>query len=395
MITPTEYLYIDLANHYGLDKLTFSKRIAWVKANRQWLRDWIEDAEEPELFTVCLNAIEQAERGEPITYCISLDATASGLQILSVLTGCRKTAELTNLIPNGERMDIYTYLHKQMNLPSLPRDKVKKAVMTAFYGSLSIPKSLFNKKELTVFYQTLKEYCPWPWQLNQYLLDNWNPTVSFYHWLMPDAHTVHIPVTNMAHHRISFMNQPLTVTTTVQAPNKYGRSLSANLVHSVDGYVVREMVRRCNYSPANVALVRKLLHKPNKQSNKLHFDSLGITKVLTQYKATGVLSAAIIDLLAECPEGFNLLDTKAKKDLLVLLDSLPAKPFHILPIHDCFKCHPNYGNDLRNQYRHILSGLAKSNLLQHILHQMLDDDLEVTVEEDLSQEILHSEYALC
>jgi len=395
MITPTEYLYIDLANHFGLDKLTFDKRIAWVKAIRPWLRDWAKDAEEPELFTACLNAIEQAERDEPITYCISLDATASGLQILAALTGCRKTAELTNLIPNGKRMDIYTYLYEQMNLPSLQREKVKKAVMTAFYGSLSIPKSLFNKKELTVFYQTLKEYCPWPWQLNQYLLDNWNPTVSFYHWLMPDCHTVHIPVTNMEYHKISFVNQQLTVPVAINAPNKYGRSLSANLVHSVDGFVVREMIRRCNYTPANVALVRELLQEPNNHSNKLQLDALGIVKVLDQYKATGILSAAIIDLLAEYPEGYSLLDAQAKKDLLVLLDSLPTKPFHILPIHDCFKCHPNYGNDLRNQYKHILSDLAKSNLLQHILSQMLGDDVEASVEEDLSQDILQSEYALC
>jgi len=355
MITPTEYLYIDLANHFGLDKLTFDKRIAWVKASKPWLRDWTNDSESPELFTACLNAIEQAERGEPITYCISLDATASGLQILSALTGCRSTAKLVNLINTNERMDIYTYLHKQMNISAVPREKVKKAVMTAFYGSIANPKSLFNEKELVTFYQVLKQYCPWPWQLNEYLLDSWNQTVDNYHWLMPDAHTVHIPVTNTIYKEVSLMNQRLTVPLTVQTPNRYGRSLIANLVHSVDGFVVREMIRRCNYSPSNVEFLGSLLREPRKQKKKLSLVSLAVTKVLDQYKTTGLLSAVLIDLLAENPESISLLDSKARKELLILLDSLPSKPFPILPIHDCFRCHPNYGNDLRQQYRLILS----------------------------------------
>jgi len=47
-LTSFDYLCIDLANHYGLDKLSFSNRISWVNANMPFLGGWIQDAENPE-----------------------------------------------------------------------------------------------------------------------------------------------------------------------------------------------------------------------------------------------------------------------------------------------------------------------------------------------------------
>ena len=49
------------------------------------------------------------------------------------------------------------------------------------------------------------------------------------------------------------------------------------------------------------------------------------------------------------------------------------KSFQVLTIHDCYGCHPNYMNDLRRNYNHILANMHRSNILQDILRQLYND----------------------
>lgn len=60
-----------------------------------------------------------------------------------------------------------------------------------------------------------------------------------------------------------------------------------------------------------------------------------------------------------------------------------------------FRCHPNYGNDLRRQYNQILSDIAKSNLLSFILSQVLGQEFTAgKLDNDMWQDVLGAEYAL-
>ena len=64
-------------------------------------------------------------------------------------------------------------------------------------------------------------------------------------------------------------------------------------------------------------------------------------------------------------------------------------------IHDSYHCHCNYANDLREQYKNLLVGVAKSNLMDFI-YQQLDLDKSVTFKfRDLSQYAEKEEYAIC
>ena len=76
--TGREYLMIDIANNFGLDKKKWNERISWFKENQDKLEDLIKDADEPALFFAGVQAWRQVERGEPIGYPVSLDATSSG-----------------------------------------------------------------------------------------------------------------------------------------------------------------------------------------------------------------------------------------------------------------------------------------------------------------------------
>jgi len=82
--TGKEYLKIDVAGNFGLDKLTWDERIAWFDANEAQLSSLVPKAENPALFYAGIRAWEDAKAGHASGYPVSLDATCSGIQILAV-----------------------------------------------------------------------------------------------------------------------------------------------------------------------------------------------------------------------------------------------------------------------------------------------------------------------
>ena len=128
-----QYLKIDTANNFGLDKEDWNTRIDWFDQVEGDLENLIKDAEEPALFYASVQAYRKAKRSEPVSHPISLDATASGIQILACLTGCRKSALLCNVVDAGRRMDAYTALYSSMLVrvgesAKIERKDVKQAV---------------------------------------------------------------------------------------------------------------------------------------------------------------------------------------------------------------------------------------------------------------------------
>jgi hypothetical protein len=114
-----------------------------------------------------------------------------------------------------------------------------------------------------------------------------------------------------------------------------------------------------------------------------------VKTVWNLYQRSGYLSARILDYLDT--SNIHMVDTDVIQDML---DSMPEKPFKVVPIHDCFRVHPNYGNDLRKQYNLQLSLIAKSNLLSYLLSQILGYNVPVIKQAHFSDEVLNANYAL-
>lgn len=390
-----EYLKIDIANNFGLDKLNWEDRLDWFDQNESRLLQLVPKAKTPALFYAGAKAWEAVKRNEPIGYPISLDATASGIQILSVLTGDRSAAFLSNVLDAGKRMDVYTSVYEEMlrradqNI-QLTRDTVKNAVMTSCYGSKAQPKKAFGEGPLLeIFHQTMKDLCPGIWQFNKAMLAWWDPSATQYSWKLPDNFHVHIKVMSLVQETVQFLGEDHHIYRKENLPMEKGRSLGANLTHSVDGFIVRELTRRCSYNPQQIAEIRALLRTGRSVQDHSRTNAKMVLKLWTLYQQSGILSARILDYLDYAT--IHLVDrTKIQE----LIDSLPKKPFRILSIHDCFRIHPNYGNDLRRQYIRLLYEIANSHLLQFLLDQMLKDPVQVTKLEDFSKEVLDSNYAL-
>ncbi len=397
--TGIEYLRIDIANNFGLDKEDWDDRLTWVNVNEHDLEKLLPKADEPALYFAAVKAYRKAQHGHAVNYPISLDATSSGIQILAALTGDRLAAKLCNVIDTGHREDAYTGLYTAMcdkigDRAKIDRKDTKKAIMTAFYSSTAVPKTVFGEGALLdIFYETMKENAPAAWELNETMLAIWDPTKYSNDWVLPDNFHVHVKVMSSISENVHFLNAPYEVQYSVNKPMEGGRSLGANMTHSIDGMIVREMARRCMYDPAHIDKLKLLLQQPwtvgLPAGHKRPNDVL-VEKLHKHYIESGFMSARILEYLDE--HNIGLTDPVA---VLTLIKTLPSKPFTVISVHDCFRCLPNHGNDLRKQYNYILSQIARSDLLSFILTQLLGRDIVVQkIDPNLWVDILESNYAL-
>ena len=393
--TAKEYLQIDVASNFGLDKKDWDERLAWFAQNEANLEELTAQADEPALFFAGVQAYRQMQKGQPIGYPISLDATASGMQILSCLTGDRAAAELCNVVDTEHRRDPYTIIYEIMTqrigeAAKISRENTKQAIMTSLYGSVAMPKQVFGDGMLYyTFLAVMGEQAPAVWELNQVMLDIWDPTVLSHDWIMPDNFHVHVKVMDQVREVIHFLNEPFEVSKRINRPVEGGRSLGANLTHSVDALVVREMTRRCMYHQPTIDFIVNFLdgHTEKRLESK---DDLMVATMAKHHAESGYLSARILEHLT--PANAGHIDEAL---IWELLDSLPKKPFNILSIHDCFRCHPNYGNDLRKQYNNQLHLLARSNMLGFLLSQILNRPITAgKADPHLFKDVLAANYAL-
>lgn len=395
-----QYLKMDIAGNAGLDKCTWQQRLDWFEAHKDNLLDplLIQQADNPALYYAGVKAYEGVMHGKVNTYPISLDATASGMQILACLTGDREAAKLCNVINRGEeRADGYTIIFDEMKTrvdsdAVIERDMCKKAVMTALYGSKAMPRKVFGEgRLLDIFYETMADLAPAAWELNEHFLEIWDAEALINSWVLPDNFHVHVKVMSQVEEQVHFMEEPVSTYRNVNMPMEEGRSLGANTIHSIDGMIVREMGRRCMYDKKRVQAVKDMIHNHfvlsgTKEDNKM------VAKLWKHYQDSGFLSARILDHINS-----NNLMLEMIPALSALIHSLPVKPFEVISIHDCFRCLPNYGNDLRWQYTNLLSLIAGTNgkFLSYLLTQITGKEVVIeNLDETMAFEVIEANYAL-
>ena len=395
-LTGLEYLKADVACNYdnGNDKKDWDVRILWTDQHEDSLESLLDSAEDPALYYASVKAYRAAQAGQPSGYPISLDACASNLQILSCLIGCEDSAKLCGVVSTGHRADAYTTIYDAMcealpTKPDISRNQTKDAIMTAFFGSTAEPKKVFGEGQLLEnFYHTMETLPKGAWQLNLAIKDLWQSDNLSHDWTLPDNHHVHVKVMDKTNHNFTFMNRPVEITTYENRPTETGRSLSANITHSVDGMIVREMTRRCQFDiSVNIRVIEAL--NSTAIPNQMSQDDKMVDILWGHYLESGFLSARILDHLGS--NNMGLVDPLV---IANLIKSMPETPFEVMSIHDCFRVLPNYGNDVRKQYNIILSSIADSDLLEFITSQIVGYNLPVTKYGNISQQALVADYAL-
>jgi len=258
--TPYEYLLISMANANGMDKLTWDERLSWsdnfVKLS---FKDQLafakeECTDESVLLAKAINAHNEILKGNNVGFMCNLDATASGIQIMSAVTGCKDSAIKVNLIDNNKRNDIYFDISNDMNVIhgcNTTRDMLKKPIMTAFYNSTKQPELLFGKgtSELEAFNKCLQVGLKGAYRLLLDIQTLQDSEALDYTWTLPDGHTAYVPVMGKVDKKVEIaeLNKAtFTFRTSEQMAKEFDLSLPANVVHSLDAYIVRQLYRRAH-----------------------------------------------------------------------------------------------------------------------------------------------------
>ena len=392
--SPLQYLKIDVASAFGLDRVDWSERLSWFDQNEHQLSTMVSKAKEPALFFAAVEAYETTKRGQPTGHMVSLDATASGIQILSLLAGDESAAYHCNVLDTGHREDAYTNIDTLMRVECdfthVDRKESKYALMTVLYGSEAVPKRVFGEGALLDLFETIAEReMPGVWALNKAMLRLWNPSALMYEWVLPDNFHVKTKVMGHATDKVNFMGAVVDVHTRVNMPQPDGRSIGANMTHSIDGLIVREMGRRCSYDPVVIADVKTSIHIGKGRGTNRYKDKM-LTTLWNHYLQCNWLSARVFDYIDR--ENIDLVD---RTKVAALIATLPVKPFSLLMNHDCFRVHPNYAGEMRIQYNRQLAELSDSNMLNFICSQLLGTPINVEKMSTInSDSILKTNYAL-
>lgn len=379
---------------------------------------WLCDKDNPVRLKAALLAYNDIILSRPTGYLISLDASSSGIQLLSILSSCKTTFGYTG--GNTECTDLYNYVYQKYlkrldenktpqnlneNTYDIDRKKIKKGVMTAFYGSIATPRKLVGEDNLDVFFETLSDTLPGAWALNEYLIELWDIQYdkhkknTRYGWTLPDGFEVKNEIKDKQIHKVNFMGENFYPEITVDKRPKFHKAQAPNIIHSIDALINREMVRRCYYDPKKINKIRQELMFPKHKTN-LSLGTQGkkkssyLLEIIRLYKETKFLSARILDYLDEDSIGcIYKLEPEVFKAIKALVQSLPKEPFEILVIHDNFKCLPSYGNDVRRTYNTILNEIHNSDILNHIIKSLGGKKLKIK-REIKSEVILNANYTL-
>ncbi len=157
-----------------------------------------------------------------------------------------------------------------------------------------------------------------------------------------------------------------------------------NAIHSIDGMLVREMNRRCNYDRKQLEDCLKILatdHRPRVNLNLVD--------------KTEMVLMSHMDLIT--PASVRHMDIGFLTRLEDLIRNVTFnQSFELVCVHDEYKAHANNMNVVRYWYKELLAELADSHIMQSIIRQICNND-KITLDrasEDLGNYIRKSNYGL-
>lgn len=242
--TDRQWLLINIANLYGLDNRVWDQRLSWAEDNFGMLEGFIDTARKPYQYTAAVKDLRAAQAGKPIGTLIGLDANTSGIAIMSILEHCKKTAKQCNLMNPLKYYDAYGTIARKFNKT---RDELKIPIMTTFYSSVAEPRDLLQD-DYPAFIKLLQKVLPGAWNVKESLESMHREDIDHVEWVLPDGHTAHVKHFEVEEYRIELPDSgSFTYAIREQQPTENYRKLSPNIIHSLDSWIVREMVRICNF----------------------------------------------------------------------------------------------------------------------------------------------------
>lgn len=220
------------------------------------------------------------------------------------------------------------------------------------------------------------EMAPGAFELLQELLASWQPYALVHAWKLPDGYDARVKVMQEQETRIEvdeLDHASFTYQYYVNEGSEKGLSNVANVVHSIDAFILRELVRRCNHQGIDLEGIESWLTAEMMERNfngkQAEPTSEEVNYFVEQWERSSQPTAAILPWLSSETVG------ALPHDLLVQLKHMVTtmqqyRSFPVITIHDSFAAHANNVNWVRHWYKEILAELADSEILSNILSQL-------------------------
>lgn len=388
----------------GKKLLSRTDSLATLKGAMEWCKNHnIKSGSTLRGIMAVANSINKGE--SPL---IPLDTSSSQSLIISVIT--RDNAGIKEFF---NTRDIYTqvanYLKDRFpNLKDTPRKVFKKAFMAWGYGGSSHFKQLLGVKdeELDCIMRDMAKELNFLgiYIFRQVCLDAWSEDKIQYRWCLPDDYMVNWVITqdtfardwkgnyvypaNKVNLELDGLKKQIDcrwAKVGTRSPKESGtRSIGANAIHSLDAYLMREMVRRCKKS-FNYDSLEGI------EIGELNTKDIIATNLYYAYKNTGMVSMEIMNHLSygdTIPEDYY-------NAIQEVLAKLPKEGFTVRPIHDEFACLASHANEMKAQFNMLIGELYNSTMLEYFNYVF---DLKAfkkgTYDKSIYSSILESDYLL-
>jgi hypothetical protein len=401
-----EWLLIDLASRFGHDKLPFTDRLAWgvemiplfkthnliqLKEN---ISPWIEKSDDPDMFSGVCIALWDAYKGVESTWQVGQDAASSGPALLSVLLNCEEGMKNTGII-GSDVPDLYLTITHNMGITE-DRTKVKNATIPHVYASEAVPKAIWGSA-YSEFVGAYTDTVPMAELAKNMMVNAWDSTAEYHEWDMPDGSIAHISVLNtikksgypLGKHTYTYQYSEIG---TKELGKRGTKSLSANHTHSYDGYMLRELNRRCNYEVTQIEDAIRLLERVV----YIGKPCIELQRLGKLYKRFNQVSVVAIEYLTE-DSLINLSEGYRKELLRILKEMWDYPSFEVTNIHDEFKCLPNHVHRMKFWYQELLVEAYCSTWWSDTYSVLVGEDHSYLDEEpkpEIIQQIRDAEYAI-
>lgn len=371
-LTAREWLLCDVARSYGMDKSTWEERLSWALSHR----DALPGAKEPFLYASAL----EASKAVTTDHLISLDATASGIQCLALMAQDADSALAVNLGATDAVMNPYQAVHTHMG--SYPYEKVKKALMTSFYESVATPMNLFGD-DYDKFVSAASKMLPGPWAVKEAIASCMTYKDS-YSWVMMDGFEVFMEVTSPVECSMDIGEGQSMKWIEHRKAAVGTKGLTANVTHSLDALVLREVIRR-THCPA--------IDWNNNTFNELREKDIRLMQSVLRWKLSGFLSLEFLDHMDD-QNGALVPD-----ELSELVDNISrTESMYIQPIHDCYRVKATDASMLFQIVKEVMADLAYAKTAEWILPQIgyvgeINDNEEAR--RNLRGQVMQSSYLIC
>lgn len=393
MFSPKQWILIDLATQFGMDKALFEDRLAFGrKLMKGDMVSRIPEAKEPEMFAKAILAVQDALAERPNGHCIGQDVASSGPQILSVLSRC--ITGMSNTGALGDKVsDLYTALYKEMDTTDYVREQVKKACVPFVYGSQKAPDNVFGE-DSSLFTGAYKTLLPSAYAVRELLLAAWDSEALDYTWIAPDGHVAHIKVMKTVDIEGTFYGTTYTQRISVNEPKKVGMSLPAHVTHTWDSFMLREVTARCGWNQKTVEAIAAIKrHLKVGSTCEASDDLLALEKLSKDFHFVSIQGLEFIERNALG----GLSDAYLEALLELGMESIKYPSFDVRGIHDEYACHANHVSQMRKTYNQVMAESYECVWLQKILKQLTGVDFSAVfpaIDPTITSQLKEALYAI-